>query len=71
MEKNSTLAKLLLPYSQNKLWVVLSLSKEMVIGSGKTIRDAIENAKSKKVKADDLTIIQAIPDYSGFASISK
>ncbi len=71
MKKDTTLAKLLLPYSKNRLWVILSLDKEKVIGSGKTIKEAMEDTKSKNIKADDLTIIQAIPDYSGLASVFK
>lgn len=71
MKKDNTFAKLLLPYSKDKLWVVLSLKEKKVFGKGRTIKEAIENTKIKKTEVEDLTIIQAIPDYSGLAPFSK
>lgn len=64
MKKQLNLTKILLPYTKKKLWVALSSKGDKVVGSGKDPKEAVENAKKKKVKFPIL--LQALPDYSGF-----
>ena len=63
-KKSLNLSKLILPYAARKLWIAFSPDNKKVVGSGKTIKEAIEKAKENQVERP--TIIQAIPDYSGF-----
>jgi hypothetical protein len=69
MEKSHNLTKILLPYTQKRLWVALSPDRKKVVGSGKTPKEAFEEAKEKKVERP--TLLQAIPDYSGFVPFIK
>jgi len=69
MKKSNDLIKILLPYAKNRLWVVLSPDRKKVVGSGKTPKEALERAKEEKVERP--TLLQAIPDYSGFVSFIK
>lgn len=69
MEKSYNLTKVLLPYAKKRLWVALSPDRKKVVGSGKTPKEALNEARGKKVKRP--TMIQAIPDYSGFAPFTK
>jgi len=69
MEKSYDLTRILFPYAQEKLWVALSPDRKKVVGSGKTPKEALEKAKEKRVEKP--TLLQAIPDYSGFAPSVK
>lgn len=69
MEKSYNLTKLLLPYAKERLWVALSPDKKRVVGKGKNLTEALEEAKKNNVEKP--TFIQAIPDYSGFAPLDK
>lgn len=69
MEKSYNLTKILLPYTKNKLWVALSPDRKKVVGSGKTPKEALEKARGKKIERP--TLLQAIPDYSGFVPSIK
>ena len=69
MEKSNDLTKILLPYAKKNLWVALSVDRKKVVGSGKTPREALKEAEEKKVERP--TLIQAIPDYSGFVPLTK
>lgn len=62
--KNSDLTKILSPYTKDKLWVVLSSDRKKVVGKGATLKEALREAKSKKVR--NPVAIKAIPDSSGF-----
>ena len=64
MRKQIDLTKILLPYTEKKLWVALSEEGDKVVGSGKDPKEALKEARQKKVKSPIL--LQAIPDYSGF-----
>ena len=68
-KKTLNLSKLILPYAAKKLWIALSPDNKKVVGSGKTIKEAIEKAKKNKIERP--TILQAIPDYSGFVPLLK
>ena len=69
MKKTNNLTKILLPYTKDRLWVALSPDRKKVVGSGKTPKEALEEAKEKKVERP--TLLQAIPDYSGFVPSIK
>ena len=69
MEKSYDLTKIISPYVPKKLWVALSPDRRRVVGSGKTPKEAMAKAKEKKVEKP--TIVQAIPDYSGFVPSIK
>jgi len=69
MEKSNDLSKILLPYAKKNLWVALSVDRKRVVGSGKTPKEALKEAKEKKVERP--TLLQAIPDYSGFVPFTK
>lgn len=64
MAKNYNLSNLLRPYAQEKKWVALDEKNNEVISSGKTIRELLEKLRDAKTK--NFSIIQAMPDYSGF-----
>ncbi len=69
MEKSYNLTKILLPYAKNKLWVALSPDRKKVVGSGKSPKEAMEKAQKEGVERP--TLLQAIPDYSGFVPAIK
>ena len=69
MKKVIDLTKQLLPYAKKKLWVALSPKHYGVVGTGKDPKEALEEAKKKKV--DSPILFQAIPDYSGFVPQTK
>lgn len=69
MIKSYDLTKILLPYTEKKLWVALSPDRKKVVGSGETPKEALKGAKEKKVERP--TLLQAIPDYSGFVPSVK
>lgn len=64
MAKNYNLTKLLKPYAQEKKWVALDEGNNRVVFSGNTIKELVGKIKGSHEK--NLSIIQAIPDYSGF-----
>ncbi len=64
MKKKLNLTKILLPYAKKKLWVALSPEGDKVVGSGKDPKEALEEAKKKRISSPIL--LQAVPDYSGF-----
>ena len=68
MKKNSTidLSKILKPYIKDRLWVALYPNYKDIAGFGKTPKEALEKAKSKKIK--NSILIQAVPDYSGYVA---
>jgi len=57
------LTKVLKPYAQENLWVALTSDYKKVAGSGKTPKEALEEAGRKGTK--NPTLIQAASDYSG------
>jgi len=67
MKKNYDFTKLLKPYADKKMWVALNEENNKVVASGKTIKDLMREIKEKHIK--NLSIIQAIPDYSGFVPL--
>ena len=69
MEKSNDLTKILLPYAKKNLWVALSEDRKKVVGSGKTPKEALKEAKEKKIERPIL--LQAIPDYSGFVPFTN
>jgi len=64
MKKKLDLTKILLPYAENKLWVALSPAGDKIAGSGRSPKEALDEAKKKKIFSPIL--LQALPDYSGF-----
>lgn len=59
------LTKILKPYMKASLWVALDDNHEKVVGSGKTIREAIE--ESRRNGNNNPFILKAQENYSGFA----
>lgn len=64
MENNQTLAKILAEYGEQGLWVALSENKERVAGKGKTLKEALAEARENNV--ENPVVIKATPDYSKF-----
>ena len=64
MEKYYNLAKILAPYTKDKLWVALSEDRTKVVGRGKRLSEALEEARRNNV--ENPTVIKAIPDYANF-----
>lgn len=67
MKKNYNLTKLLKPYASKEMWVALNEENTKVVASGKTIKELVERIKETQIK--NFSIIQAIPDYSGFVPV--
>lgn len=65
MRKKVDLTKILLPYSKKKLWVALNSEENRVVGYGKNPQEALNKAKKENIESPIL--LQALPDYSGFA----
>jgi hypothetical protein len=68
MKENSTidLSEILKPYIKDKLWVALYPDYKDIAGVGKTPKEALEQAKSNKIK--NSILIQAVPDYSSYVT---
>ena len=64
MEKNNNLAEILAPYTKDRLWVALNSERTQVVGKGKHLQEALEEARRNNV--ENPTVIQAIPDYANF-----
>ena len=64
MEKNNNLAEILAPYTKDRLWVALNSERTRVVGTGKHLQEALEEARRSKV--ENPTVIKAIPDYANF-----
>ena len=62
------LTKILKPYADKGLWVALYPDYKKVAGYGKTLKEALSEAKKNKVNKP--FVIQAFSDYSGFAPIN-
>ena len=60
------LSVVLKPYIKDRLWVALYPNYKKVAGIGKTPKEALEQAKCKRV--ENSILIQAIPDYSCFVT---
>jgi hypothetical protein len=60
------LSMVLKPYTKDRLWVALYPNYKKVAGVGKTPKEALEQARNKKIK--NSILIQAIPDYSSFVT---
>ena len=64
MQKNNNLAEILAPYTEERLWVALNSERTQVVGKGKHLQEALEEARRNKVEYP--VVIKAIPDYSNF-----
>ena len=64
MGNNTNLAKILAQYGEQELWVALSENKEQVAGKGKTLKEALAEAKQNNI--GNPVVIKAMPDYSKF-----
>ena len=64
MGKADTLATILAPYTKDRFWVALDSERTKVVGKGKYLNEALEEAKRNKV--ENPTVIKAIPDYANF-----
>jgi hypothetical protein len=60
------LSNILKPYIRDRLWVALCPDYKSVAGVGKTPKEALEEARSKKI--ENSILIQAIPDYSSYVT---
>lgn len=59
------LTKILKPYIKESLWVALDDNHEKVVGSGKTIKEAIDESRGNG--NTNPFILKAQENYSGFA----
>ena len=64
MKNDNNLAKILAQHGEQELWVALSEDKEQVAGKGKTLKEALTQARENNVEKP--VVIKATPDYSKF-----
>ena len=64
MKKADNLATILAPYAKDRLWVALNPERTQVVGKGKHLQEALQEAKRNNV--ENPTVIKAIPDYANF-----
>jgi hypothetical protein len=62
--KEIDLTKLIKPYTKDNLWLDLNRSLNKVLATGKTMKEAIDNAK--KNSSEKPVIIQAVQNYSAY-----
>jgi len=67
IDKAIDLTEILKPYVEKNLWVALNDDQTEVIGSGKTIKEAISNAR--KNSKENPVLIRADKDYSAYIPI--
>ena len=58
------LTELIRPYAKDHLWLALNKSLNRVLATGKTMKEAIDNAK--KGSSEKPVIIQAVQNYSAY-----
>ena len=63
-EKAINLTEVLKPYAEGNLWVALNDDQTKVIGSGKTIKEAISLAR--KNSKENPVLIRADKDFSAY-----
>jgi uncharacterized ParB-like nuclease family protein len=61
--KEIDLTQLIKPYAKENLWLALNKSLNKVLATGKTMKEAIENAKNCGEKP---VIMQAVQNYSSY-----
>jgi hypothetical protein len=64
MIKADNLATILAPYIKDRLWVALDSERTKVVGKGKHLNEALEEARRNNI--ENPTVIKAIPDYANF-----
>src|SRR3989344_5037166 len=64
MGKNTNLAEILAPYTEEKLWVALNPERTQVVGKGKHLQEALQGARKNNI--ENPVVIKAIPDYANF-----
>lgn len=62
--KEIDLINLISPYAKENLWVALNTDQNKVIATGKTLKEAIDNAK--KYSDERPVLMQAVQDYSAY-----
>jgi len=62
--KEIDLTDLIRPYAKENLWIALNTAQDKVIATGKTLKEAIDNAK--KISNEKPVLMQAVQDYSTF-----
>jgi len=62
--KEIDLTKLIKPYTKDNLWLALNRSLDKVLATGKTMKEAIDNAK--KYSCEKPVILQAADNYSAY-----
>ena len=62
--KEIDLTELIKPYAKDNLWLALNKSLNKVLATGKTVKEAIKNAK--KNSSEKPVIIQAVQNYSAY-----
>lgn len=67
--KKETFLKLVSPYLSQNIWLALSSDEERIVGKGKTIVEALREAK--KNKEEKPTIIKASPHPANFIGTAK
>ena len=68
MNKIIDLTNILKPFLGKDLWVALDNSQEKVIASGKTIKEAVEKAKS--VSGEKPVLMRTKQEYSAYVPSS-
>lgn len=64
MQPNTNLVDLLAPYTDQKLWVALNEERTRVVGAGKTVIEALKEAKKRNIAKP--FILRAVADSSNF-----
>ncbi len=62
--KEVDLTELIRPYAKENLWLALNKSLNKVLATGKTMKEAIDNAK--KGSSEKPVIMQAVQNYSAY-----
>ena len=62
--KEVDLTELIRPYAKENLWLALNKSLNKVLATGKTMKEAIDNAK--KGNSEKPVIMQAVQNYSAY-----
>lgn len=58
------LTNLIKSYAKDNLWLALNTAQDKVIATGKTIKEALDNAN--KISSEKPILMQAVQDYSTY-----
>lgn len=67
--KKKDFSKLISPYVSQNIWLALSADEKRIVGKGKTLIEALKDAKRNKEEKP--TIIKATPQPANFIGITQ